>query len=499
MTDELPSGHWIEAGPSPTETDGTVAWDPYRPKSHFTPPSGWMNDPNGLIHWRGSYHLFYQFNPHGPEPKDIHWGHAISDDLVSWRHFPIALAPSPGGPDQDGCWSGCVAVMDDIPYIIYTGVRGGAQLPCLARAEDLDLLTSWRKYRGNPVIASPPENLKTIGFRDHTIWGEDGHFHQLIGSGTAGGGGVLFHYRSTDLVHWEYLGPFLTAAESNLEIAGAMWECPDFFQLGDRHVLVVSIIDDGRRRADYIVGSYDKGRFKPDVTGTVDGGDHFYAPQSMIDGNGRRLMWGWLRERTDELASHHPTRIGVMSSPRVVSLTTDGRLQSEPAHELEKLRGIHWTRGRADLDDGHALVLAEVSGDSIEIEARIDFGDASEIELVLSFARELQEAIVVRIDRRGGVLGIDSVTEDRVLPGPRTSLWTDARSVQLHVLFDRSVVEVFSDLTVPLTEMVYPPRTHLSGVELTSTGGRAHLESLDAWQLGSIWAPVDGSPGVAAR
>jgi beta-fructofuranosidase len=457
-----------------------------------------MNDPNGIIHWRGRYHLFYQHNPHGTQPIDIRWGHAVSDDLVNWRHLPIALAPSPGGSDEDGCWSGCSVVMDDIPHIIYTGVRGRDQLPSLARAEDLDLLASWRKYRRNPVITAPPEGLETIGFRDHTVWMEDGYFHQLIGTGLAGRGGALLHYRSIDLLSWEYLGPFLTAAESNLENAGVMWECPDFFQLGDRHVLVLSIIDDGRRRADYIVGSYKGGRFKPEATGTVDAGDHFYAAQSMRDGNGRRLMWGWLRERPDELANHHPTRIGVMSSPRVVSLTEAGQLQSEPVPELGKLRGVHWRRAAEVLEDGQALVLSEVSGEAIDIEARVELGNASKIELVLSFVGELQEAIAVSVDRRVGELSIDHVLGDEVLPGPRTSLRAGAGSVQLRVLFDRSVVEVFSDLTAPLTEMVYPKRIQLSGVKVVSTGGQAHLESVDVWQLGSIWAPVDESPGVAA-
>ncbi len=497
MTDALGPSNWIEAGPSTTGHD-LARWDPYRPHCHFTPSSGWMNDPNGIIHWRGRYHLFYQQNPHGSQPIDIHWGHGVSDDLVSWRHLPIALAPSPGGSDEDGCWSGCSVVVDGIPHIIYTGVRDGDQLPCLARAEDLDLLASWRKYSRNPVITAPPENLETIGFRDHTVWMEDGYFHQLIGTGLAGRGGALLHYRSTDLLDWEYLGPFLTAGESNLENAGVMWECPDFFQVGDRHVLVLSIIDDGRRRADYIVGSYKGGRFRPETTGTVDAGDHFYAPQSMSDGNGRRLMWGWLRERPDELANHHPTRIGVMSSPRVVSVTEAGQLRSEPVPELRKLRGAHWRRAGEVLEDRQSLVLSEVSGEAIDIEARVELGNTSKVELVLSFVSEPQEAIAVSVDRRVGDLSIDHVVGDEVVPGPRTSLRAGAGSVQLRVLFDRSVLEVFSNLTTPLTEMVYPKRTQLNGVKVIATGGTAHLELVDVWQLGSIWAPVDESPAVAA-
>src|SRR2546423_13522026 len=96
--------------------------DPHRPHYHFLPPSNWMNDPNGLIHWKGQYHLFYQYNPNGALHGTIHWGHAVSPDLVHWEHLPIALAPTPGGPDKDGIWSGCAVDNDGIPTIFYTGV-----------------------------------------------------------------------------------------------------------------------------------------------------------------------------------------------------------------------------------------------------------------------------------------------------------------------------------------------------------------------------------------
>ncbi len=498
MRDPLSGDGWTHVDATPIEPDANES-DPYRPHIHFTAPSNWINDPNGLICWRGRYHLFYQHNPHRPLPDDIHWGHAVSDDLVSWRHLPIALAPSPGGPDQDGCWSGCAVVKDGIPHVVYTGVRGTVQLPCLARVEDLDLLTSWRKYRGNPLIASPPKGPQIIGFRDHTVWAEDGNFHQLIGSGIVGQGGTLLHYRSADLLKWEYLGPFLTAADSGLEHPGIMWECPDFFQLGDRHVLVVSIIDDGRRRADYIVGSYLEGRFRPEGTGMVDAGDHFYAPQSMTDETGRRLAWGWLRERPEDVASHHPGRSGLMSLPRVFSLTQDRQLRSEPAPELEKLRGVHRTHGPSVLSEGNVVALTAVVGEAAEIKANIDFGDTSEIALVMSFQGDAPDAVVVRLDRRYGRVAIERVVDDQVQQGPQAPFRTFAESVRLHVFVDRSVVEVFSDLTVPLTDMLYPKRPELSGIEFVCKRGRARLEKVEAWQLGSIWDQMDGSSGVAPK
>src|SRR6476659_8036409 len=106
-----------------------LAADQHRPQYHYLPPSNWMNDPNGLIQWRGRYHLFYQYNPNGAVDGTIHWGHAASDDLVHWRGLPIALAPTPGGPDHDGVYSGCALDHDGVPTLMYTVVH--PQVQCI--------------------------------------------------------------------------------------------------------------------------------------------------------------------------------------------------------------------------------------------------------------------------------------------------------------------------------------------------------------------------------
>ena len=108
----------------------------HRPTYHFLPPANWMNDPNGLIQWEGQYHLFYQYNPYAAVPGNIHWGHAVSADLVHWADLPIALGPTPGSVDAGGCWSGCAVDDGGLPTLIYTGFRDGAQRPCLATSQD---------------------------------------------------------------------------------------------------------------------------------------------------------------------------------------------------------------------------------------------------------------------------------------------------------------------------------------------------------------------------
>jgi beta-fructofuranosidase len=213
----------------------------YRPLVHFTPPFGWLNDPNGLIQWTGTYHLFYQYNPHGAFHGTIHWGHAVSPDLVHWRHLPIALAPTPGTPDEDGCWSGVAVDDDGVPTLIYSGNRQGAQRACLATSAD-GLLT-WQKYAGNPIIPAPPADLDLVAYRDHSVWREDGLWYQLMGAGIQGRGGAALLYRSATLREWEYLHPLCVGdIHSHAPLwTGGMWECPDFFALGDRHVLSVSV------------------------------------------------------------------------------------------------------------------------------------------------------------------------------------------------------------------------------------------------------------------
>ena len=168
-----------------------------RPALHFAPQRNWMNDPNGLIQWRGRIHLFYQHNPGGMTLEHIAWGHASSTDLWNWADHPLALEPGPFGPDRDGCWSGCAVVHDGTPHLLYTGLRGPVTLPCLAAASDQDLIR-WSRYERNPVIAGPPPEPGVRAFRDHAAWQAGSAWYQVIGGGLADRGGALFrHARQT--------------------------------------------------------------------------------------------------------------------------------------------------------------------------------------------------------------------------------------------------------------------------------------------------------------
>jgi beta-fructofuranosidase len=306
-----------------------------RPALHFAPARNWMNDPNGLIQWNGRVHLFYQHNPAGLTLEHMAWGHASSTDLWNWADHPLALEPGPDGPDRDGCWSGCAVVHDGTPRLLYTGLRGQATLPCLASADDQDLI-GWSRSGQNPVIASWPPEPGVLAFRDHTAWRDGPAWYQVIGGGLADRGGALFLYRSEDLRNWRYLGVFAAAADHGLP--GQIWECPDVFTLGHTTVVIVSVLSQGQVGAIWMTGEITGDRFTARASGRCDDGDRYYAPQSLPLADGRRIGFGWLRESLDELAGQDRTRVGVMSLPRELYLE-NMRLRHRPARELDSARG----------------------------------------------------------------------------------------------------------------------------------------------------------------
>jgi beta-fructofuranosidase len=303
--------------------------DRHRPVYHFLPPANWMNDPNGLIFWEGQYHLFYQYNPNGAFWGSMHWGHAASPDMLRWRDLPLALAPTAGGPDKDGVFSGCAVTHNGVPTLVFTGTNPEVQ--CLASSRD-GLLT-WEKFKGNPVISGPPPGLEVTGFRDPCVWKEGAEWLMALGSGIKNVGGAVLLYSSTDLVHWKYLHPL---AQGEASKTGTMWECPNFFPLGKKHCLVVSPIPFGK--SIYFVGRYENRKFIPEREGVVDAGGHYYAPQTFLNGTKQRIIFGWSWEGRSDKAQRASGWAGVQSLPRVLTLGPSGDLETRPIPELSALR-----------------------------------------------------------------------------------------------------------------------------------------------------------------
>ncbi len=457
----------------------------HRPRYHFTSPANFLNDPTGLIQWRGRYHLLYQHNPHGAVSANKHKGHAVSADLVHWVHLPVALAPTPGGPDQAHCATGCIVDDGGTPTLVYSAFASLEPLVeslCLARSDD-DLLT-WRKDPRNPVLRPPP-GLALEGWRDPCVWREDGAWTMALGSGLRGLGGAVLLYRSADLVDWEYLQPLLVG---DARETGVMWECPNLFPLGGKHVLVVSHLPE--RRCIAFSGSYREQRFIPEAKGTVDWGGCFYAPQTLPDERGRRIMFGWLQEGRSAAAQEAAGWSGVMSLPQVLALADDGSLAGAPAPEVEGLRAGHSRFGGIGVEG--TWVLPGVRGEALEIVANIEPGAAAEVGLSLRRSPEGEEETLVAydraramlgVDRRRGALGGDVARDVREAP---LALGVGEPLV-LRVFLDGSALEMFANGRRYFASRIYPGRDDSLGVALYARGGAARLISLDAWEMESVW------------
>jgi beta-fructofuranosidase len=303
-----------------------------RPTYHYAAPENWLNDPNGIIYRNGYYHLFYQYNPYEAVWGNIAWGHARSKDLIHWETLPIALNPSPDSPDEHGVWSGCTLVHNGEVYAFYTGVRGKNQTVCIAKSLDKDLIT-WEKYEGNPILAAPPDEFNGCGFRDPYIWKDGDVWKMVIGAGVPNGAEAVLLYQSSDLFNWQFLSPLIVSDAQNPDV----YECPNFFPLGDKWVLLVSVMSE--QRVDYFVGLFWNNHFVIETHGTIAGAPLF-APYSFEQG-GRRLMIGWLREMRPVEAHKAAGWAGSMTIPIELMLLENNVLALTPVREVldEKITG----------------------------------------------------------------------------------------------------------------------------------------------------------------
>jgi len=465
-----------------------LASDPLRPQYHLLPAHNWMNDPNGPIFYRGRYHMFHQYNPKAAVWGNMNWAHATSPDMLHWHHEPIALSPTPGGADQDGVFSGSAVLDHGTPTVIYTGVapptssadatlRDGVhtwrESQCLAVAQDQNLRT-WRKHL-EPVIAAPPAGLEVTGFRDPVMWREGDNWMLALGAGIRSKGGAILLYSSPDLLHWTYLHPLIEGLSSKKDAVnpvdiGEMWECPDFFPLGNKHVLLISTMGKVRWK----VGTYANQRFTAEKEGVVDWGS-YYAAKSMIDRDGTRILWGWIPETRPDAELVAAGWAGVMSLPRALSLSPDGELQTEINPIVRSLRTNHTRIGPDPSVPTREKVLNELQIRDLCAELELELrpkNDNFGLRLQTDEGSFITISSLNKNDARQ--LQVNSVIAP--LSGPAGS------PVRLHILLDGSVVELFANNTTSITARVY--RKPSGPLQLKLDG--AELVSLDVWQIQPI-------------
>ncbi len=469
-----------------------LAADPHRPHFHFSPPANWLNDPNGLIQWGETLHLFYQYNPQGPFHGTIHWGHASSTDLVHWQDHAIALTPTPGGPDQDGCWSGCAVDNNGTPTFVYTGVN--PQTVCLATSTDG--LETWQKHRSNPVIQAPPAGVRAHdggNFRDPYVWREADAWYMVIGSKRADVGGLVLLYRSPDLVQWEFVRILLggNEQENTRFYEGAMWECPNLLDFGARRALIISAQDAQHRlhHAAYFAGVYRNHEFAPDTGGVLAYGHSFYAPQATHLADGRILLFGWLRETRPLEACKAAGWNGAMSLPLVASMRADGTLEVTPAAELASLRREHLLIEGLDLKPDIPQPVA-LAGDALELLVTFAANDAAEFGLAVCCSPDGAEQTRILVRANLGELSVECIgAGPEVMQAIETAPLALQPGVplQLHVFVDGSVLEIFTDSGLYLATRIYPKRANNRGVLLFASGEPVVVRQLSAWTMASIW------------
>jgi beta-fructofuranosidase len=469
-TEDLVSD-WLESAPAKRQR---LANNPHRPRFHFLPPNNWMNDPNGLIYWQGQYHMFYQHNPNNPFWGDIHWGHAVSSDLVHWQDLPLALIPDAPPIDDGGCWSGCAIDNSGVPTFFFTGVKNGVQSTCVATG-DADLI-HWQKDVANPIVVAPQlPGYNQTQYRDPYLWREGDTWYQVIGTAVNNRGEVLL-YRSSNLRNWEYLHPLIPGEiRSTLEDGADICECPNFFALGDKHVLIFSVWRNHVLHYPVaFVGEFKDLSFYPEHMQRLDWGLYcFYAPLT-FHANDKRLMFGWLQEQRSREEQIEAGWSGVMSLPRVLELKNN-RLKLTFAPELQKLRQDHVQLSGVTIDKTYSV--NGVSSERLELQITFRKSTAQCSGILLHHG---DERIQVYIDWPAKELVVD--TGLNVYKGRFETL---ADKVELHLFADQSVLEMIANREVALTCRVYPKQVGGS-VELYSEDGESKV-SLEAWNLSSVW------------
>lgn len=443
--------------------------DPHRPGYHFVIPEGqgMPFDPNGAVYWKGRYHLFYIFQ----DRRGHNWGHVSSTDLFHWRHHPTGLV--------SGMFSGnCFINAEGRPTMCYHQVGQGN---AMAVALDDDL-NEWKKLESNPITpkTSPgdPHHGKYRSW-DPFGWIEDGRYYAIFGGehpavakAPALGG------------EWKYVGDLMANAVEGVSINEDV-SCADFFRLGNRRVLLCI---SHRLGARYYVGDWKGEQFHPVLHERMSWADNeFFAPESLVDDRGRRIMWAWV---FDEPGFKMRTAFGwsgTMSLPRVLSLGSDDRLRMEPPREVELLRYNPVRREGVSVPADREVVLDGIRGNSLELGLSLSAPGASEFGISVCTSPGGEETTRISYDPAAKRLKVDT-TRSSAGDGPKgveagpLELGTGER-LDLRVFVDRSVVEVFANGRQAVMRRIYPVRADSVGVTVFSKGAPATTSAVQAWEM----------------
>ena len=494
------------------DAEEAVRNEAFRPQTHFSPRNGWMNDPNGLVYFQDEYHLFFQHAPEGFLTSGMHWGHAVSRDLVHWDELPIALYPD---AELGNVYSGSAVVDrnntsglcqdaesgDDSCLVLlftHSGGKVGGQKQSLAYS--LDKGRSWIPYPQNPVLL-PPEGQKD--FRDPKVFWHDATSRWIMALAAKD---QISFYHSPNLRQWTFLSDFIKDAADET----GMWECPDLFKLAtaetppqEKWVMVVSVFSGGPQGGSgvrYFIGNFDGQSFQSETPPAtplwLDAGSDFYAWQSWSEApEGKRLGIAWMNNWSYALGIKTEPWQGAMTTPRELVLREFPglglRVVQQAASGLDTLRGESLLSESNQSVDGETEWLRVGWEKPLEIRLTLDPGQSQTAGIVFSAGSDSR--LSLGYDRTSQRLFLErNATKAVKLPDSfaaryETALEPVQDRIILRILKDRSAIEIFSDDgRLAMTEQVFPDSA-TDTLSLFAHGGIAVFENVDVRALHSIW------------
>lgn len=450
-----------------------------RPMFHVTGGVGWINDPNGFAAYNGEYHLFFQYHPYSTHWGPMHWGHVKTRDFIVWERLPVSLAPD-CVYDEKGCFSGgSVELPDGKQLLIYTGVSQEKneegveceyQQQCIAVGDGLNYTKSDR----NPVIDSGmiPDGSSKTDFRDPKIWKDYGKYYVVTGNRASDGSGQILLYESANGIDWNYL----EIVDKSDNKFGKMWECPDYYKLGDKYILAISPQEMQANGMEFhpgnctafLIGTADNWlHFKREKMQAIDYGLDFYAPQSLLTKDGRRVMIGWMQNwDTSNYGNDDRMIYGQMSIPRVLEWKGDRVIQN-PVEEIKNYYGKRVAFENVVVEK--KISFPEISGRVLDMTVEIQPTNEQEFEwFQINVAQDDEKMTIVyynpktqtvKIDRTRSGDRYDVVNTREFMVKPREG------KMKFRLLLDRYSVELFVNDGEQAASMVI--HTPLSADQIT--------------------------------
>lgn len=449
---------------------------PIREQYHFVPWKNWMNDPNGLCWFKGYYHMFYQFNPHWQEWSNMYWGHAVSKDLVHWKHLPVVLAPQEEilkQPDEvkGGAFSGSAVVMDD-KVIFYLTRHFGPMEDCEETVQQQWMCSSSDMIHFTEeklIIGEHPEGA-SFHFRDPKVLRIGEKWYMVLASAVQGKAAILL-YESEDMEHWNYLHPLLVEPENGI----TCFECPDFMELDGKYVAIGAWMhhydDCGRyQMSRYYIGDFENQNYQAGTSGWFDFGSNCYAMQS-FEHEGRRICIGWISDFYGEHVELENGAYGSMTIPRELHVKNN-RLYMTPVKEIETLKGEMLYNGKKE-----NVSLNQIEGNAYT--AKLRFSENTAFTILLG--KDAEKEISLCNDSQGFRIVTKGVKSENIVFRADTD-----RVETLEIFTDHRVIEVYvNEGEAAGTKLFY--NMQKNGCFVLCAEDAEKIEAVEVSKMKSIW------------